>query len=239
MSRCGSLCVHFVLEVSLIPRPGYLFSSLGWWSFQPLFYLLSVLLFSLLLSRIPIRQMWQRMGCVGATAWCGLAFSWGTPRATASSELEVRCWSQKLVWAWRACWGGLGRPERVPGGFQSASSALRLRGSKFVGAHSKSGVSVSCSPLTLSVVSPIGLKSIRRVCLPDVSPQGLDTQHAPQTACSLGSTSEFAGEGNGNPLQCSCLENPMDGGAIIHGFAKSRTRLSDFPFWVCNILFLS
>ena len=35
------------------------------------------------------------------------------------------------------------------------------------------------------------------------------------------------GEGNGNPLQCSCLENPMDQGAwwaTIHGVAKSRTR---------------
>ena len=34
------------------------------------------------------------------------------------------------------------------------------------------------------------------------------------------------GERNGNPLQYSCLENPMDGGAwwaIIHGVAKSRT----------------
>ena len=39
------------------------------------------------------------------------------------------------------------------------------------------------------------------------------------------------GEGNGNPLQHSCLENPMDGGAwqaIIYGVTKSRTRLSDF-----------
>ena len=39
------------------------------------------------------------------------------------------------------------------------------------------------------------------------------------------------GEGNGNPLQCSCLENSMDGGAwwsTVHGVAKSRTRLSDF-----------
>ena len=35
------------------------------------------------------------------------------------------------------------------------------------------------------------------------------------------------GEGNGNPLQYSCLENPMDGGAwwaTVHGVAKSRTR---------------
>ena len=41
------------------------------------------------------------------------------------------------------------------------------------------------------------------------------------------------GEGNDNPLQYSCLENPMDGEAwwaTVHGVAKSRTRLSDFPF---------
>ena len=42
-----------------------------------------------------------------------------------------------------------------------------------------------------------------------------------------------AGESNGNPLQYSCLENPMDGGAwwaAVHGVAKSRTRLSNFTF---------
>ena len=41
------------------------------------------------------------------------------------------------------------------------------------------------------------------------------------------------GEGNGNPLQSSCLENPMDGGAwwaAVHGVAKSWTWLSDFTF---------
>ena len=39
------------------------------------------------------------------------------------------------------------------------------------------------------------------------------------------------GEENGNPLQYSCLENPIYGGpwwATVHGVAKSRTRLSDF-----------
>ena len=39
------------------------------------------------------------------------------------------------------------------------------------------------------------------------------------------------GEGNSNPLQYSCLKNPMDGGAwwaTVHGVAKSWTRLSDF-----------
>ena len=42
------------------------------------------------------------------------------------------------------------------------------------------------------------------------------------------------GEGNGNPLQYSCLENSMDGEAwwaTVHGVAKSQTRLSDFTFF--------
>ena len=41
------------------------------------------------------------------------------------------------------------------------------------------------------------------------------------------------GEGNGTPLQYSCLENPMDGGAwnaAVHGVAEGRTRLRDFTF---------
>ena len=40
-------------------------------------------------------------------------------------------------------------------------------------------------------------------------------------------------EGNGTPLQYSCLENPMDRGAwwaAVHGVAKSQTQLSDFTF---------
>ena len=38
------------------------------------------------------------------------------------------------------------------------------------------------------------------------------------------------GEGNGNPPQCSCLENPMDRGAwraAVHGVAQSRTRVTE------------
>ena len=41
------------------------------------------------------------------------------------------------------------------------------------------------------------------------------------------------GEGNGNPLKYSCLENPMDGEAwwaTVHWVAKSQTRLSNFTF---------
>ena len=41
------------------------------------------------------------------------------------------------------------------------------------------------------------------------------------------------GEGNGTPLQYSCLENPMDGGAwkaAVHGVSEGRTQLNDFTF---------
>ena len=50
---------------------------------------------------------------------------------------------------------------------------------------------------------------------------------------SIPGSGRFPGEGNGTPLQYSCLENPMDGGAwwaTVHGVAKSLTRLSDFTF---------
>ena len=43
----------------------------------------------------------------------------------------------------------------------------------------------------------------------------------------------YDGEGNSNPFQYSCLENPMDGGvwwAAVHGVVKSWTRLSNFTF---------
>ena len=47
------------------------------------------------------------------------------------------------------------------------------------------------------------------------------------------------GEGNGNPLQYPCLENPMGGGAwwaTVHGVAKSRTRLSDITLPDSSVL---
>ena len=59
-------------------------------------------------------------------------------------------------------------------------------------------------------------------------------------ACNVGDLGSIPGwgrspgEGNGNPLQYSCLENPLDGGAwwaTVHWATKSRTRLSDFTFF--------
>ena len=48
-------------------------------------------------------------------------------------------------------------------------------------------------------------------------------------------TNLVLGEGNGTPLQYSCLENPMDGGAwkaAVHGVAEGRIGLGDFTFRV-------
>ena len=47
------------------------------------------------------------------------------------------------------------------------------------------------------------------------------------------SVGNSSNQGNGTPLQCSCLENPVDWGAwwaAVHGVAGSRARLSDFAF---------
>ena len=61
------------------------------------------------------------------------------------------------------------------------------------------------------------------------SPGGSDGKESARNAGDPGSNPElgrFPGEGNGNPLQYSCLENSMDGGAwwaTVHGVTKSRT----------------
>ena len=65
-------------------------------------------------------------------------------------------------------------------------------------------------------------------------PGGLEVKVSACNAGDLGSipgSGRSPGEGNGNPLQYSCLENPMDGRvwwATVHGVAKSRIRLSHF-----------
>ena len=63
-------------------------------------------------------------------------------------------------------------------------------------------------------------------------PGGTDDKETAWNAGKLGSTPGLGrspGGGQGNPLQCSCLENPMDGGAwraTVHGVAESQ------PCWV-------
>ena len=77
---------------------------------------------------------------------------------------------------------------------------------------------------------------------------GSDSKESACKAGDLGSTPESGrspGEGNDNPLQYSCLENPMDRGAwwaTVNGVTKSWTGLSDFTFTFkayCWLLLLS
>ena len=69
--------------------------------------------------------------------------------------------------------------------------------------------------------------------LPKFLSGGSDGEESTYSAGDLGSilgSGRYAGEGNSYPLQYSCLENPMDRGtwwAAVHGFPRSRTRLSD------------
>ena len=73
-------------------------------------------------------------------------------------------------------------------------------------------------------------------------------KNPPANAGDLGSipgSGSFPGERNGNPLQCSCLESPMDRGAwraAVHGVAESQTRLGArahmveiCPFALCSL----
>ena len=68
-------------------------------------------------------------------------------------------------------------------------------------------------------------------------PGGSDSKASAYNAGDPGSipgSGRYPGEGNGNSLQYSCLENSMDRGAwlaTVHGITKSRTRLSDFTIF--------
>ena len=61
------------------------------------------------------------------------------------------------------------------------------------------------------------------------APGGSDDKESARNVGDMGSvpgSGRSSEEGNGNPLQCSCLENPMDGGAwqaTVDGVAKNRT----------------
>ena len=89
-------------------------------------------------------------------------------------------------------------------------------------------IGYSCAILNQALLSyRVSVSSILLDCCDprNVSPMLLFPIFRVQFSCS--------GEGNGTPLQYSCLENPMDGGAwqaAVHGVAESWTRLSYFTF---------
>ena len=87
-----------------------------------------------------------------------------------------------------------------------------------------------CSQNSLGKDTGVGSHSLLQGIFPV---QGLNSSllHCRQILYQV--LADLHGEGNGIPLQYSCLENPMDGGAwkaAVHGVAEGRTRLSDFTF---------
>ena len=88
--------------------------------------------------------------------------------------------------------------------------------------------------ITNQYVSKVSQKNKGRLSNYQGFPGGSEVKASACNVGDLGSiprSGRSPGERNGNPLQYSCLENPMDRGAwwaTVHGVAKSRTRLSDF-----------
>ena len=91
-------------------------------------------------------------------------------------------------------------------------------------------------PLFFILVILVGSVLAYHFCLSLLLPGG---SHGKESACSAGDPGSIPGsgrspgEGNGNPLQYPCLENPTDRGAwqaTVHGVANSWTQLSDFTF---------
>ena len=60
----------------------------------------------------------------------------------------------------------------------------------------------------------------------------------PANAKDIRDRGSISGRGHGNPLQCSCLENPMDRGAwqaIVHAVTKSQTKLKHLSMYTCRV----
>ena len=78
-----------------------------------------------------------------------------------------------------------------------------------------------------------GLCSLLLQCDKNIPSGGKETPCNARDPGSISGLERFPGEGNGNPLQYSCLENSMDRGAwqaTVRGVTKSQTRLSDYHF---------
>ena len=90
---------------------------------------------------------------------------------------------------------------------------------------------VTCGYCTAPWVSSLNSHIFYRyICVTDII-----HAHIPGIAY-LEANIHYFGEGNGTPLQYSCLENPMDWGAwwaSVHGVARSQTQLNDFTLTFC------
>ena len=185
---------------------------------------------------------------------CGLGQSAPLGPAARGSWETPGCWSRGQLGG-KSAWMGAGRQaaSRRLGGGSAARTQDRLSASCedpakptapwLLGRRCLRGTQVTQPPLLnppkrwpghrdcclsqQAFPSPAGTeprlpKKRLRWILPShpALPAGIKTSEA--------TFSPGTGEGNGNPLQCSCLENPRDGGAwwaAVYGVAQSRTRL--------------
>ena len=117
-----------------------------------------------------------------------------------------------------------------PNPFSSSSSDLGRDG---IVDQELQGVLVLIFVLSFISISTSGMQFLEETYLEVGLPRWLSGE---ESACNAGDTGSipgsgrFPGGGRGNPLQYSCLENPMDRGAwraTAHGVAKHWTRLSD------------
>ena len=130
-------------------------------------------------------------------------------------------------------WGWHGRQSSGPvwgfgSSFWKVSRMKRLLGTNTVALPAvQLGMSRSTIQETQSLQSATESLCLSAWILPDREPSFL----AGTLFCYwIASVGRSPGEGNGNPLQCSCRGNPMDRGAwqaVVHGVTKSQTQLSD------------
>ena len=121
--------------------------------------------------------------------------------------LETEMATHSSILTWRIPW------TEEPGGLQSM-------GSQRVGHDCETNILKKISAKYLHLGFPGGSDGKESACI--VRDLG-----------SIPGLGRSPGEGNGNPLQYSCLENSMDGGAwwaTVHGITKSQTRLSNFTY---------
>ena len=186
---------------------------------------------------------WSPVQCL---AWDGSLFSWLVicPLLILKEPLQSQ-WpsSMKLLWENRV---GPSKRHRSPG--------MRLWAAAFGHFLSLGKICLIHPPVEFlfPLMGILSLSALHSPVSKDVIwpgfPHSLGFPHSSvgkESACNAGDPGSVPGlgrspgEGNGNPLQYPCLENPRDRGAwraIVHGVAKSQTRLSDLTTTTTNPL---